>query len=263
MSLLWRKIRTLVGVNYAVMLEYRAELYLWALAGIMPFFLMGLWMQAGHDTHLARDPASFARYFLAVFLVRQFTIVWVVWEVENDVVQGRLSPMLLQPMDPFWRYLAGHVGERFARTPFILALTVLFFLIYPQARFVPAAGALLLGAAAMLAAFSLRFVMQYAFGMLAFWTERANAIEDLFFMLYLFLSGFLAPLELFPAAVRDFALWTPFPYMVYVPAQLLSGGDVPNLGRAFLIMGAWTGIFLLIYRTLWRTGLRRYSAMGA
>lgn len=263
MNRVWRKIRALVGVNYAYMLEYRAELYLWALAGIMPFFLMGLWMQAGQDPHVARDPVQFARYFLAVFIVRQVTIVWVVWEVEQDVVQGKLSFQLLQPLNPFWRYLAGHVGERLARLPFIAALIALFFLIYPRAWQTPSLHDLFLGSLAMAAAFVLRFVMQYAFGMLAFWTERANAIEDLFFMLYLFLSGFLAPLDLFPAAVRTVAMWTPFPYLIYVPAQLLTGAPVPELGRALLVMAGWTVAFIFLFRLLWKIGLRRYAAAGA
>ncbi len=258
-----RKAGVLIAVNYAYMMEYRAELYLWALSGVMPFLMMGLWMQAGLTDQVATSPAEFARYFLAVFVVRQMTMVWVVWEVENDVVSGRLSPFLLQPLEPFWRYLAGHVGERFARLPFIAAIVVVFLLVYPPARVVPSPGLALLAGLGMVAAFLLRFIMQYAFAMLTFWTERANAIEDLFFLLYLFLSGFMAPLELFPPGVRRVAMLTPFPYLIYLPARLLTGAAVPNLGRAVLIMGAWSLVFLVLYRLLWRLGLRRFSAMGA
>jgi len=259
---LWRKAQVLVGVNYAYMLEYRAELYLWAISGVMPFFLMGLWMKASSSQHLAQDPISFARYFLAVFIVRQITIVWVVWEVENDVIQGRMSPFLLQPLNPFWRYFAAHVAERLARLPFIAALIALFFCLYPAAFYVPSFKAVVLSGTAMVAAFLLRFIMQYAFAMLTFWIERANAIEDLFFMLYLFLSGFLAPLDVFPETVRNLALLTPFPYLVYLPAQLLTGGPVDVI-RGFLIMAVWGLVFLLLCRFGWKLGLRRYSAMGA
>jgi len=259
----WNKVRALVGVQYAYMLEYRAELYLWALSGIMPIFLMGLWMQAGASGKVGMSPVEFARYFFAVFVVRQITIVWVVWEIEYDVVHGRLAPYLLQPLNPFWRYFSGHVGERLARMPFLLGLVVLFFLVYPKALFLPPPGAFCLACLAMVGAFLLRFIMQYTFGMLAFWTERANAIEDLFFMLYLFLSGFLAPLELFPEGVRNFALWTPFPYLIYLPSQLLIGAPVENLGRGVLIMAGWGLIFTVIYRLLWRAGLKHFSAMGA
>jgi len=105
------KASTLLSVYYAQMLEYRAEILLWALSGIMPFILMGLWVQAGESGQFPLAPVEFARYFLAVFLARQMTMVWVVYEFEHDVLHGRLSPFLLQPLDPVWRYLANHASE--------------------------------------------------------------------------------------------------------------------------------------------------------
>jgi len=258
-----RKARLLLGVTYAEMMEYRAELYLWALSGIMPFILMGLWAKAAGETPMGMPPVDFVRYFLAVFVVRQMTMVWVVWDFEYDVVNGQLSPRLLHPLNPVWRYVASHVGERFSRIPFVTALMGIFFLLYPKAWWVPAPGTLALAILAMLVAFIMRFVMQYAFAMLAFWTERANAIEDLWFTLYLFLSGYIAPLEMFPPAVREATLYTPFPYLVYVPAKLLAGQPVPALTTGFLVTLAWGLVFLALQQVLWRTGLRRYSAMGA
>ena len=59
----------------------------------------GVWMEAAEGGTLTRSPADFARYFLSVFLVRQFTVVWVVWEFEHDVVQGILSHRLLMPLN--------------------------------------------------------------------------------------------------------------------------------------------------------------------
>jgi len=263
MSGAFRKFRVFLVVFYADMMQYRAELYLWALSGIMPFILMGLWVQASSETEFALQPPEFARYFLAVFIVRQLTLVWVVWEFEHHVVHGKLSPYLLQPVDPFWRFFVSHVSERLARLPFIALLTVLFFCLYPKALWMPSPGSLAAAAAAIIMAFLLRFIMQYAFAMIAFWIERANSIEDIWFMLYLFLSGFLAPLDVFPATVRNLALWTPFPYMVYLPANLLIGRPVEHLARGFAVMLVWGLAFCLIYRTLWRRGLKRYSAMGA
>jgi ABC-2 type transport system permease protein len=263
MSATVRKFRALLSVAYADMMQYRAELYLWALSGIMPFILMGLWVRASSETAFALQPIEFARYFLAVFVIRQLTIVWVVWEFEFHVIHGRLSPLLLQPIDPFWRFFTAHISERFARFPFLVILIGFFFVLYPQALWVPSPGRFALACGVMILAFLLRFVMQYTFAMIAFWLERANSIEDLWFMLYLFLSGFLAPLEIFPPAIRNFALCTPFPYMIYLPAQLMVGRQVEHVGRGLLVMTLWGLVFFLIYRHLWRRGLKHYSAMGA
>jgi polar amino acid transport system permease protein len=60
----------------------------------------------------------------------------------------------------------------------------------------------------------------------------------LLYIPYLFLSGLVAPLEVFPPAVRAFALWTPFPYMIAFPAQLLSGNPSTFSG-GFAAMALW------------------------
>ncbi|HEY9669095.1 MAG TPA: multidrug ABC transporter permease, partial [Coleofasciculaceae cyanobacterium] len=110
-----RKALAFLSVYYAHMMEYRAELFLWALSGTLPLILMGVWTKASQSGQFGLAPADFARYFLTVFLVRQFNVVWVVWEFEKEVVQGKLSPRLLQPIDPVWHHVAAHLSERVAR----------------------------------------------------------------------------------------------------------------------------------------------------
>lgn len=252
----------MLTVYYAYMVEYRAELILWVLAGSLPIILMGIWTEAAQGGKFGLTPVDFARYFLAVFLVRQFTVVWVIWEFEREVVEGKLSPRLLQPLDPIWHHIASHVSERAARLPFALFLIMLFFILYPQAFWVPSLTNLLLFALASLLAFALRFVIQYTFAMFAFWTERASAIENFWFLFYLFLSGLIAPLDVFPEPVRSLVLLTPFPYLIDFPASLLVGLPV-DVARGFWSMIGWILVFLGANRLLWRAGLKRYSAMGA
>ena len=244
------------------MVEYRAELWFWVLANSLPLIMMGVWTQAAQSGNFALSPIEFARYFISVFFVRQLTIVWVIWEFEKEVVQGKLSPRLLQPIDPVWHHIAAHLSERIARLPFTLVLLVLFFILYPQALWLPSLSGTLLCLIATALAFTLRFVIQYTFAMFAFWTERATAIEQFWFLFYLFLSGMIAPLTLFPDTVRAVALWTPFPYLVYFPASLLVGLPV-EIGKGFGVILGWCAIGLLANRWLWRRGLKHYSGMGA
>ncbi|TBH21723.1 ABC transporter permease [Thermus thermamylovorans] len=257
-----RKARTLLSVYLAYMLEYRAELFLWALAGALPLILLGVWTEAARGGDFPLSPGEFARYFLMVFLVRQATVVWVVWEFERDVVEGRLSFHLLRPLDPFFVHLAAHAAERLARLPFVVLLTLFFFWLFPEARFTPEPLPFLLGLLFTLLAFLLRFLMQYAVALLAFWSERASALEEVFFLLLLFLSGTIAPLEVFPEPLRHLALLTPFPYLVYLPAALLAGQEVA-LFPGVWVMLLWGVAFFLLGRLLWRMGLKHYSGQGA
>lgn len=257
-----KKALTFLSVYYAYMLEYRAELFLWALSGTLPLILMGVWTQASQGGQFGLSPTEFARYFLTVFLVRQFNIVWVVWEFEKEVVQGRLSPRLLQPIDPVWHHVAMHLSERVARLPFAAVLIGLFFLLYPQALWLPSLNNALLMVLVLVLAFVLRFVMQYTFALLAFWTERASAIEQFWYLFYLFFSGIIAPLEVFPSSVREIVQWLPFPYLVHFPAAILIGLPV-NVVRGIAVMVVWSLLFFGLNRWLWRKGLKQYSGMGA
>jgi ABC-2 type transport system permease protein len=257
-----KKAQTFLSVYYAYMLEYRAELFLWALSGLLPLILMGVWTKASQGGQFGLQSTDFVRYFLSVFLVRQFNVVWVIWEFEKEVVQGKLSPRLLQPIDPVWHHIAMHLAERVARLPFTLVLVGVCLLLYPQAIWLPSLTGVLLFVIVLALAFTLRFLMQYTFALFAFWTERASAIEQFWFLFYLFLSGIIAPLEVFPPTVREVALWTPFPYLIYFPAGILIGLPV-DIVRGILVMLGWSLLFFIWNRWLWRKGLKQYSGMGA
>lgn len=262
MKLIFKQITTFLSVYYAYMLEYRAELFLWALSGSLPLILMGVWTKASQSGQFGLQPADFARYFLIVFLIRQITTVWVIWEFEKQVIEGRLSFLLLQPVDPVWHHIARHLSERLARLPFTVLLVGLFFLLYPEAIWQPELARLLLFLLLLILAFILRFLVQYTFALFAFWTERASAIEQFWFLFYLFLSGMIAPLEVFPETIREIALWTPFPYLINFPAAVLIGLPV-DIARGLLMMLAWIVLFFIANRWLWRKGLKEYSGMGA
>ncbi|HEU5077419.1 MAG TPA: ABC-2 family transporter protein [Polyangiaceae bacterium] len=257
-----RKLAALLLTAFAHTTTYRAEMVLWALSGSMPIILMGVWSQAARSGSLGYSPIEMVRYFVAVLVIRQMTFVWVIWEFEESVVRGRLSHDLLRPIDPVWRYLANHLAERIARFPAVLALVLLCFWLYPDSAYFPGWWVLAQATGLILATFVTRFALQYTLATLCFYNERASSLESLAFIAYTFLSGMLAPLDLYPPVIQQVASWTPFPYLIFAPARLLIGEEVDVLG-AFQVMGAWTVGIVVLQRWAWRKGLSRYSAMGA
>ncbi|MFN5464127.1 MAG: ABC transporter permease [Cyanobacteriota bacterium] len=265
-----RLARVLLVTQYAHMVEYRTEIALWALSGVVPLMMMALWIHQadtagamsatnGGGSELSR--VDLARYFLSAFVVRQFTIAWVVFAFEEDALQGRLSPFLLQPLHPLWRYLSAHLGEQATRFPLVLGLMALFLGMVPWAAWLPSPGQLLLALLATGLAFAVNFLVQSLIAVLCFWSERASAIERLHTLAMLFLSGLMAPLEVFPPAMRQLASRTPFPWIIHFPARLLAGADV-NVAEGFTALLGWLALLLPLTLLLWRAGVRRYTAMG-
>ena len=262
MQWLYKKATALLVAYYAHMLEYRAEIFLWALSGSLPIILMGVWIKAAQTSDFGLNSTDFAHYFFSVFLVRQFTTIWVIWEFEKEVVEGKLSFRLLQPIDPVWHHVARHLAEKMTRIPFVILFCALFFLLYPDAVWLPTWQSLSLCITAIVMAFILRFLIQYTFAMFAFWTERATAIQQFWYLFYLFLSGMIAPLEVFPTSIRAIIEWTPFPYLMHFPAAILAGIPIDFIHSSLIMLG-WSIFFFITNRWLWRKGLKHYSGMGA
>ncbi len=179
-------------------------------------------------------------------------------------------------MDPIHRFLYGHLSEQWARLPLVVFMVTAVILVYPDAlgtvdvngveqTWYPAWVDVLKVLPLILGAFLVRYALQCIFCMFCFWIERGSRIEDLFFLPYMYLSGMFAPLEMFDESVRTVAMWTPFPYMMWFPANILigRGSDIIPYWQGVSIMCIWGAIFFITYRILWRIGLKKYSAMGA
>jgi ABC-2 type transport system permease protein len=267
---MWRKLRSLTASQHALMLAYRAEIYLWVIAHMLPFIMMGVWTRAAANPasagRFAMSPHDYARYFFCVFVIRQFTAVWMIYEFEWHIIEGRLSYLLLRPMNPLWHYVTAHFGEQLARFPFFAVVCVIFFLIYPDARWMPSPSAVILGIVAIYAAFTLRFAMQYCITMLTFWFERASALDQLTFLPYIFLSGLAVPLDDLSPHLAALLRLTPFPYFISFPAEIMMGrlpANDPRILQGFALMTAWFVAFGLLGALLWRRGLRHYAGQGA
>jgi len=145
-------------------------------------------------------------------------------------------------------------------------LGTMFYLLFPKeiGAWEFSVSALGLGLLAIVLTFVMRFCVQYAFAMLAFWTERAHSVEQLWYLPYLFLSGLLIPLDALPEAMRDALMWTPFPYLIHFPSMALMGQlTAAEIARGYAMTLGWAVVFFAIYHVLWRAGLRTSSAMGA
>ena len=259
--------RGLLVAQYALMTAYRAELLLWALSQSMSFILMGAWYEATRRGTFSIQPVEIVRYFGAVYFIRQLTAVWVIWELEQDVQTGRFAGFLLQPVDPAWRYVAAHLSERLARLPFSVVLLAFFVAVYPPAFFVPALSNVAWCALFCGFAFAMRFLLQFTLGLFAFWTERISPVENVFFLSYMFLSGAVAPLDVFPPFARAVLMWTPFPYFIWVPARVLvpatDAGASVDLLQAVCVCVAWTAGLVVLNRFVWRRARTKHAGQGA
>ena len=103
--------------------------------------------------------------------------------------------------------------------------------------------------------------MQSVIATFCFWTEKASSIEKLLFIPTLFLSGLLAPVESFPTFVKSWIYFTPFPYLINFPANILSENST-DIGFGIFVQIIWVIIFFGIFKKTWTSGTKKFTAMG-
>ncbi len=257
---------TLIRSSWARTFEYRAQIVLWLISGLFPLVQLAVWLavvdEVGPAVGLNR--ADFIAYYVAAAVVYYVTIPIVTWEWDEDIRTGNLSSKLLKPLDPFHYLVTNEMGQASFVMAIVLPVVALAALFVPQIRY-PLTPALAIAfAVSLVAGFSLSMLMSSAFGMLGFWSTQARNVFSLWFGVGQFLSGWIAPLALFPENIRQIAYLLPFRTILGLPVEILTGRLAwDEIGFGFVVSVSWIIFFLLLYRILWRAGLRRYEAVGA
>ncbi|MCB9854962.1 MAG: ABC-2 family transporter protein [Phycisphaerales bacterium] len=263
-----RAFAAMLRVNIANMIQYRAEILLWSVWGIVnPTVLYVMWASAagGSDdgTVAGLDRNGVATYYFSIMIVGHVTAAWDVYEMSYLVRKGSLSPQLLRPILPIWNSITGNLAYKITTMMFVLPMwAVFFFIVRPHFSTQPwqfglAAVALVLGAV-------LNYMMCYTVALIAFWATKLDAVGEIYFGLCMMLGGRVAPIAGLPPVVSELAAVLPFQWMFAFPAELLAGiVTTPQEAMAGLGMqAAWVALTIILFNVVWRAAIRRYSAVS-
>lgn len=254
----------LLRVGLAEIIAYRAEFLIWILTTTMPFVQMGLWSAVTADGAVGRfEQRDVVAYFLGAFVTRIVTGSWVVWELTMEIRSGALAARLLRPLHPLLAISAQHLAAVPVRlivvSPFLVTLGVL---LGGRGAFADPER-LLITVAALAGAWCLFFLTMVLIATLALWLDSAMSVFDLWLGIHSVLSGYLVPLELFPAWLARLAHYLPFRYIMGFPVETLVGlNDLAAARFDLLIQAGYVFAFLAATIGLWRLGMRRFAAFG-
>lgn len=260
-------------IAVAQMLQYRFGILIWAVWGFVgPLISLAVWTSAtaargGGSISTAGggsySRADFAAYFLTFMIVGHLTMSWDAFEFAFRVRDGNLSPKLLRPLHPIHSDATFNIAFKLTTSVMILPAWILLFVVLhptPPRSLV----SFLFGIPAVIVAGLLRYILQYSLAMIAFWTTRVEAINQLYFTLDAFLAGRIAPLALLPGWMGMAAIYLPFRSMGSFPVELLLG-RVPadQIVSGFAMQIVWLAAAVCLFRLMWRAGIKQYSAVGA
>jgi ABC-2 type transport system permease protein len=250
----------------AANLAYRGAVAIWVLTSVVwPLVFIVVWRTvAGSGSTGGYDAAQFVAYFLVMMVVDHLTFIWHMWEFEYRIRNGTFSPLLLRPVHPIHNDVCENLTYKLVGLVGILPAAVGLGLVFGADMSGTSAATVLAFLPAVLLAMVLRFVVEWCVALAAFWLTKVSAMNTVFFSLFTFLGGQFAPLSVLPGWAQTLAAWTPFPWTLAFPVEVLLGRRTGGgLVLGYAVQLVWVVVAVLVLRLLWARATRRYSAVGA
>ena len=190
-----------------------------------------------------------------------FAVVWApwVWETAEAIRSGEFLVELLRPGDPYLRLLAFDLGRTLSvlvtRTfPTLVVAGLVLHLRLPST-----AGGLVLLASSMVLAAVVSFQFRFLFGSAAFWTPDYRSMFQLVFPVLWLASGFVIPVDYFPAGLRALVEWSPLIPLLMAPVRVATGAPP---GPVLVAQVAWILVLWLAGRLVLAAAGRRLVVHG-
>lgn len=241
--------------SFLTWMGFRSFLYTLVInQAIAPLLGFAVWSAA------LPDQADISTYFVALLAVQMMTVSYEYHTVSMAIYEGALNDDLLRPhptvLPPLGENFAMRIWHMVTGLPIFVLAMVLTGVSFGLVDTLVAIPAVVMAAA-------LRFLFVYMLSLSALWTQQAGGVTGLGSTLVFLLGGMAAPITLFPDSIRPLAEALPFRAMLGFPAEIASG----NLDTMQIIQGygwqlVWLAVFIPMNVGVWRTGVRRYTALG-
>lgn len=248
-------------------IQYRASGAIWMIGMILePLIYLTVWSTVATSRGGAVagfTAGEFAAYYAVLLLVNHLTFTWIMHEFQFRIQYGSFSFDLLRPVHPIHADIAQNIAFKAIQLAVILpGIAVLCLAFRPD--FNPVGWSLALFLPVLVFGFLLRFLFEWTLALLAFWTTRVTALNQMYFSLQMFLSGRVAPMALLPDWVSQVAHHLPFYYAIGFPVEVALGRLSPEEAmRGLVIQLVWLTMMGAIIMLTWRRAARRFTAVGS
>ena len=269
---------TILRISLEERFVYRADFFLGTFMRFLPIitqvFLWGAVFQSIRSNQLpgAADAriqgysySDFIAYYLLTMMGRAFSSMpGLASGIARQIREGEIKKFLVQPIDLLGFLLLSRVAHKLAyysvaTIPFVVVFVICgeYFPEWPHlTTWIAFVVSLILG-------FALGFFLEAAMGLVGFWFLEVSSLLFVYMLLSFFLSGHMFPIDLLPEPFRTVVNFLPFKYLAYFPAAIfLEKVEPDRLWFEMALEAAWLCFFIVLARSLYSRGLKRYSGFG-
>ncbi len=202
-------------------------------------------------------------YFVAASLVSNM-IFGNIDRFASEIYNGTLTRYLLYPASIYiYKVAASYAYAALNALQVLFGIGVVWLFIGVPTEVAVTWQSIGLSLLVCFGSFYLYLVLQSIVEFVAFWTDNVWSLSVALYFIANFLSGGLIPLSVFPEWARTILAYSPFPFFIAFPVNILIGklGD-GELLRGLVLMVVWSVILSGVAALVWKRGIRHYSSVG-
>lgn len=247
--------------------QYKFVTYSWLVGKVLePLVFLIIWItisKTGNGEVSGLQTEYFIRYYILLMIISQFTFTFLIWDFGKQIISGAFTNKLILPLHPIHYDLAENIGYKIFSMPVIL-LSAIFLYFHFKVTFPITMLKIVVFSITIILSFLLRFILEWTVSLSALWVVQAKAVNELYFILLMFFSGRVAPLEVLPPFVKDLAGYLPFRFMISYPIEVVLNNtlEVSFILKNFCLQVFWIIISLLLLSQVYKRGIKRHTAVG-
>ncbi len=233
-----------------------------ALYGLILFIFWALW-RATPIAELGRPDIDAPRllWYMAITECITLAVGFPYRIVEQEILSGDIAAGLVRPLPHALATLAEWIGGSAYRLLLLAAGgTVMTAWMTGGIAIAPQAVPALLLASALATIIALLCHLQL--GYMAAWVGSPAPLFWIWQKLTFVVGGLMLPLTFYPAAVRGWAVASPFAAMLYAPASLVLDPSAASTARAIGLQLAWLALIAAATVLIERAAAARFAERG-
>lgn len=182
----------------------------------------------------------------------------------REIYDGTFTRYLLYPLSVFQYKTLTYLTYSLFYAFQLMIIYFLFRTFIAVAPFtLPDLGNLFAGVLIFMLAATAYAMMALLIEMISLWADNIWSLVVMLRFFTSFFGGGFIPLNFLPVAAQSALVWTPFPYLVSLPARTIMGlSSLDEIGKGVLILLVWVVVFMEGVKLLWKKGQYKYTGVG-
>jgi len=262
----WQIFKTSIVQEFA----YRLNFIMWRIRNIIQilifFFLWDAVLSGNNNQIFGYTRTQIFTYAFVLIIVRAIVFSVRSNDIAGQISNGELTNMLLKPINYFRYWITRDVAYKFLNILFGLVEALALILILKPNIFIQSNPVYSLTfIVSLILSIFIYFSILMMTSFIPFWVpELAWGAQFLVTGVVVeFLSGASFPVDIFPKAIYQILMLTPFPYLIFVPIKTYLGiFSYQVVFQSLLIGFVWSVVLFKLSQIVWKKGLKVYEGVG-